>query len=175
MACSPTGAGPSWKRRRQRVAVEAPYELRRHPDATRHASVAAYVHMRGRAVIDTLVGLLIETVHHIGARAEHRVVLWPARAKPGLNGFSIQVILELGTGARFHPSRIGRAVHTQGGTRNPDGDELPTSDDFWPKESSMATLTVGPSLQYKTIASRWLPQPTAIPWRRRPAPTPTTS
>jgi TnpA family transposase len=58
---------------RQRVAVEAPYELRRHPDATRHAWLAAYAHLRGRSVIDTLVDLLIETVHHIGARAEHRV------------------------------------------------------------------------------------------------------
>jgi TnpA family transposase len=58
---------------RQRVAVEAPYELRRHPDAARHAWLAAYAHLRGRTVIDTLVDLLIETVHHIGARAEHRV------------------------------------------------------------------------------------------------------
>src|SRR3954454_534821 len=74
----PDGLFADWSRAeleasRQRVAVEAPYELRRHPDATRHASVAAYAHMRGRAVIDTLVDLLIETVHHIGARAEHRV------------------------------------------------------------------------------------------------------
>ena len=58
---------------RQRVAVEAPYELRRHPEPTRHARLAAYVHLRGRAVTDALVELLIETVHHIGARAEHRV------------------------------------------------------------------------------------------------------
>ncbi len=58
---------------RQRVAVEAPHELRRHPDAARHIWVAAYVHLRGRAVTDTLVDLLIETVHHIGARAESRV------------------------------------------------------------------------------------------------------
>lgn len=58
---------------RQRVAVEAPYELRRHPDATRLAWLAAYVHVRGRAITDTLVELLVETVHHIGARAEHRV------------------------------------------------------------------------------------------------------
>ena len=58
---------------RQRVAVEAPYELRRHPEATRHAWLAAYAHLRGRAVTDTLVDLLIETVHHIGARAESRV------------------------------------------------------------------------------------------------------
>ncbi len=58
---------------RQRVAVEAPYELRRHPEATRHAWLAAYAHLRGRAVTDTLVDLLIEVVHHIGARAESRV------------------------------------------------------------------------------------------------------
>ncbi len=58
---------------RQRVAVEAPHELRRHPDAARHVWMAAYVHLRGRAVTDTLVDLLIETVHHIGARAESRV------------------------------------------------------------------------------------------------------
>ena len=58
---------------RQRVAVEPPYELRRNPEATRHAWLAAYAHLRGRAVTDTLVDLLIETVHHIGARAESRV------------------------------------------------------------------------------------------------------
>ncbi|MBV8613958.1 MAG: Tn3 family transposase, partial [Acetobacteraceae bacterium] len=58
---------------RQRVAVEAPYELRRHPEATRLAWLAAYAYLRGRAVTDALVELLIETVHHIGARAEHRV------------------------------------------------------------------------------------------------------
>ena len=58
---------------RQRVAVEAPHELRRHPEATRHVWLAAYAHLRGRAVTDTLVDLLIETVHHIGARAEHKV------------------------------------------------------------------------------------------------------
>jgi TnpA family transposase len=58
---------------RQRAAVEAPYELRRHPEATRLAWLAAYAHPRGRAVADALVELLIETVHHIGARAEHRV------------------------------------------------------------------------------------------------------
>ena len=33
---------------RQRVAVEAPYELRRHPEATRLTWLAAFVHLRGR-------------------------------------------------------------------------------------------------------------------------------
>ena len=58
---------------RQRVAVEAPHELRRHLEAARHVWLAAYAHLRGRAVTDTLADLLIETMHHIGARAEHRV------------------------------------------------------------------------------------------------------
>jgi TnpA family transposase len=58
---------------RRRVAVEAPYELRRHPEVTRLAWLAAYAHLRGRAVTDALVELLIEVVHHIGTRAENRV------------------------------------------------------------------------------------------------------
>ena len=58
---------------RQRVAVEAPYELRRHPDAARLTWLAAYAHLRGRELTDGLVDLLIETVHAIGARAERRV------------------------------------------------------------------------------------------------------
>jgi hypothetical protein len=41
---------------RQRVAVEAPHELRRHPDAARHVWLAAYVHLRGRAVTYTAAG-----------------------------------------------------------------------------------------------------------------------
>ena len=58
---------------RQRVAVEAPYELRRHPEATRLTWLAAFVYLRGRSLIDDLVDLLIETIHHIGARAERKV------------------------------------------------------------------------------------------------------
>jgi len=58
---------------RQRVAVEAPFELRRHPEVTRLAWLAAFVHLRGRAITDAVADLLIETVHYIGAHAEQRV------------------------------------------------------------------------------------------------------
>ncbi len=61
------------ERYRRRVAVEAPYELRRHPEPARLTWLAAFVHLRGRTLIDDLVDLLIETVHRIGARAERRV------------------------------------------------------------------------------------------------------
>ncbi len=61
------------ERYRRHVVVEAPYELRRHPDADRLTCLAAFVHLRGRSLTDNLVDLLIETIHHIGARAERKV------------------------------------------------------------------------------------------------------
>jgi Domain of unknown function (DUF4158)/Tn3 transposase DDE domain len=61
------------ERYRQRVSAEAPYELRRHPEAARLTWLAAFVHLRSRTLTDDVIDLLIETIHHIGARAEHRV------------------------------------------------------------------------------------------------------
>jgi TnpA family transposase len=60
---------------RQRVSVQPPSDLRRLPEATRLTWLAAYAHLRGRALTDGLVELLVETVHAIGARAERRVEL----------------------------------------------------------------------------------------------------
>ena len=61
------------ERYRRRVAVEAPYELRRHPEETRLTWLAAFVHLSARSLTDVLVDLLIETIHHISARAERKV------------------------------------------------------------------------------------------------------
>jgi len=61
------------ERCRRRVAVEAPHELRRHPDAARITWLAAFVYLRARSLTDDLVDLLIETIHRIGARAERKV------------------------------------------------------------------------------------------------------
>ena len=61
------------ERYRRRVTAEAPYELRRHPEAARLTWLAAFVHLRRRTLTDDLVDLLIETIHRIGARAERRV------------------------------------------------------------------------------------------------------
>jgi hypothetical protein len=46
-------------RYRRRVHVEAPYELRRHPEAARLTWLAAFIHLRGRSLTDDLVDLLI--------------------------------------------------------------------------------------------------------------------
>ena len=58
---------------RQRVAVEAPYELRRHPEALRMTLLAVFGHCRRRELTDTLVDVLLELIHRIGAKAERRV------------------------------------------------------------------------------------------------------
>src|SRR5271167_4274155 len=55
------------------IAVRYTYELRRHPEAARLTWLAAFVHLRSRTLTDDLIDLLIETIHHIAARAEHRV------------------------------------------------------------------------------------------------------
>lgn len=61
------------ERCRRRVCVEAPYELRRHPQAARLTWLAAFAHLRARTLTDDLVDLLVETIHTIGARAERKV------------------------------------------------------------------------------------------------------
>jgi len=58
---------------RARAVVEAPSHLRRHAQPLTVTLLAALVHRREREITDTLVDLLIATVHRIGARAERRV------------------------------------------------------------------------------------------------------
>ncbi|MEV5712229.1 DUF4158 domain-containing protein, partial [Actinoallomurus sp. NPDC052274] len=56
---------------RSRAAVEAPSHLRRdHSDEVRWTLMGAYLFCRQREITDTLVDLLIATVHRINARAE---------------------------------------------------------------------------------------------------------
>jgi len=58
---------------RARAAIESPSHLRDHPEPLRLTLLAALLHEREREITDTLVDLLIATVHRIGARAEKRV------------------------------------------------------------------------------------------------------
>lgn len=58
---------------RARAAVESPSHLRTHPVPLRVTLLAALLHEREREITDTLVELLISTVHRIGARAERKV------------------------------------------------------------------------------------------------------
>ena len=58
---------------KQRVAVEPPRELRRHPDNRRYTLLSAFCWLRLAEITDNLVELLILIVHRISARAERRV------------------------------------------------------------------------------------------------------
>ena len=60
---------------RDRAAMEFPSHLREdHPEEIKLTLLAALLYCRGREITDTLVDLLIATVHKINARAERRVV-----------------------------------------------------------------------------------------------------
>ncbi len=58
---------------RQRASVESASHLREHPRALRLTLLAALLWAREREITDTLVDLLISTVHRIGARAQKKV------------------------------------------------------------------------------------------------------
>ncbi len=58
---------------RQRIGVEELHEVKRHPDPIRYTLLSAYCHQRTQEITDTLVELLIDIVHRVGARAEQKV------------------------------------------------------------------------------------------------------
>jgi len=97
------------ERYRQRVAVEASFELRRHPEPLRLTWLAAFAYVRGRAITDSLVELLIETIHHIGARAERKVERELLEDLKRVTGKQT-LLFELAEVALAHPEGIVREV-----------------------------------------------------------------
>jgi hypothetical protein len=71
----------SW---RARATVESPSHLRDHPEPLMQTLLAALLHTRLREITDTLVELLISTVHRIGARADKKVTEGGAGAGPAV-------------------------------------------------------------------------------------------
>ncbi|MBK8011981.1 MAG: Tn3 family transposase [Deltaproteobacteria bacterium] len=66
-------SGSVLRAHRQCVAVQESFELRRHPEVIRMTQMAAFCHLRSREVTDTLVELLLESIHKIGTKAERKV------------------------------------------------------------------------------------------------------
>ncbi len=58
---------------RQRVQVEEPYELRRHPSPLRSTLLAAWGALRSGELTDNLVETLVQTIERIDTTAQHRV------------------------------------------------------------------------------------------------------
>jgi TnpA family transposase len=93
----------------QRVAVEEPYELRRHPPPLRLLLLATFCQHRGRELTDQLVDLLIELIHRIGAKAERRVaqeLLEDLKRVSGKTG----LLFRLADATLMHPDGIVREV-----------------------------------------------------------------
>jgi Domain of unknown function (DUF4158) len=61
------------QRYRRRAVVEAPSEMRQHPDAIRFTLLAAFTWMRQREVTDNLVELFMQLVHRTHTHAERRI------------------------------------------------------------------------------------------------------
>jgi len=94
---------------RQRAAVEALYELRRHPEPLLMTLLAAYCHVRGQDLTDTLVDLLLDIVHHIASKAESRVeeqLIEELKRVAGKNG----LLFRLAEAALDHPDGVIKEV-----------------------------------------------------------------
>ena len=58
---------------RQRCTTESIRDLRRHPPAIRYSLVATFCWRRRQQLTDALIDLLLQVIHHLGARAEKRI------------------------------------------------------------------------------------------------------
>ncbi|MDQ0797790.1 DUF4158 domain-containing protein [Streptomyces sp. B1I3] len=96
---------------RARAAVESPSHLRTHPVPLRVTLLAALLHEREREreITDTLVKLLISTVHRIGARAEKKVTEQLINAFKKVSGKG-NILLKLAEASLGAPERAVRQV-----------------------------------------------------------------
>ncbi len=94
---------------RARASVEAPSHLRRHGEPLTVTLLAALVHQRELEITDTLVELLIATVHRIGARAERRVTNELINAFKKVSGKE-NILFQVAQAALAHPDNVVREV-----------------------------------------------------------------
>ncbi|MEU0568993.1 Tn3 family transposase [Nonomuraea sp. NPDC005983] len=96
----------SW---RARAAVEAPSHMRTHPRELTVLLLAALVHEREREITDTLVELLIATVHRIKARADSKVTKELINAFKRVTGKE-NILFKVADAALGHPDDPVRQV-----------------------------------------------------------------
>ncbi|HZD01089.1 MAG TPA: DUF4158 domain-containing protein [Actinomycetes bacterium] len=94
---------------RARATVEAPSHLRTHPEPLRLTLLAALLHTREREITDTLVDLLIATVHRINARAEKKITEELIREFRRVTGKEA-ILFRIAAAAVDHPDNTVRAA-----------------------------------------------------------------
>lgn len=94
---------------RQRSAAESAWDLRRHADSVRYTLIAAFATLRGKEITDSLIELLIQTVHRVESRSEKKVNsalldnLTKVEGKTGL-------LFQMADAALKHPDGIVKEV-----------------------------------------------------------------
>jgi len=94
---------------RARATVEAPSHLRTHPEPLRLTLLAALLYARQREITDTLVDLLIATVHRINARAEKKITEELIREFKRVTGKET-ILFRIAEAAVDHPDDTVRAA-----------------------------------------------------------------
>lgn len=89
--------------------MESPSHLRTHPVELRLTLLTALLHSREREIIDTLVDLLISTVHRINARADRRVTQELVNAFKKVTGKE-NILFSIAAAALDAPDEPVRAV-----------------------------------------------------------------
>ncbi|TIS62302.1 Tn3 family transposase [Mesorhizobium sp.] len=77
---------------RRRVANEAAWRMRQHPQGRRHALYAVFLAQRSREITDGLIDLLVEVVHKVGSQAKRSVVRALAREIERVQGKETMLI-----------------------------------------------------------------------------------
>ena len=97
------------QRNKQRIAAESLHETVRHPDKIRYTLVASFCHIRCQEITDSLVDLLIQIIHGIGARSKKKVekeMLTDLRKVSGKSN----ILCQLAETAVTHPDGVIRDV-----------------------------------------------------------------
>ena len=153
---------------RRRLAAEAAYELRRHAAPLRLTLLAVFGYLRERELTDTLVDLLLSTVHRIGARAERRVeqeLLEDLKRVAGKNG----LLFQLAEAALAQPDGIVKDV------------VYPVVNEQTLRDLVKEWKATGPAYRkhvqtvirnsYRIHYRRMVPPPAATPWTSAPTTT----
>ncbi|MBQ0897308.1 hypothetical protein KBX37_30300 [Micromonospora sp. U56] len=94
---------------RSRAMVESPSHLRDHPEPLILTLLASLLHSRLREITDTLVELLISTVHRIGARADKKVTEELVNAFKRVTG-KVNILFAIAEASLDRPDDVVRQV-----------------------------------------------------------------
>ena len=101
--------GKTLRNYNQRIGIEEPYELRRHPTPIRLTLLAVFGYLRQHELTDDLLDLLISIIHRIGAKAERKVERELIQDLKRVTG-KHRLLFEMADASLAHPDGIVKEV-----------------------------------------------------------------